>query len=48
MTPDRWRRYTRVRVMQETGWTFDVIDATPEQDINDIFAVIEGQQKGAK
>ena len=47
MTPDRWRRFRRVRLMQETGWTFDVIDRLPELDATDILAVIDGQRKAA-
>lgn len=48
MTPDRNRRYLRVRLAQEFHWTLDYIDNLPQQDVHDIFAVMEGQQKAAK
>lgn len=48
LTPDRRRRFERVRLAQEFGWTFDYIDAMPEQDKRDVFAVIDGQEKARK
>lgn len=41
-------RYTRIKLMQMTGLTLDVIDKLSERDVNDIFAVYAAQEEVAK
>lgn len=46
MTPDRWRRFLRIRLAQEFHISPLDVDRLSVQDINDALAVIEGQSKG--
>lgn len=42
------RRFERVRLAQEFGWTLDYIDRMSAQDKRDIFGVMDGQAKARK
>ncbi len=48
MTPDRMRRYLRVRLAQEFHVSPLEIDRLGEQDVIDVLAVMEGQHKAAE
>lgn len=44
MPPDLYRRYLRIALARETGWTLEAIDGLGVQDMLDFLAVMQGLQ----
>ncbi len=42
MPPDLYRRYARIAIARDTGWTLEIIDGLGVRDLLDYMAVVHG------
>lgn len=42
LPPDLYRRYARIAIARDTGWTLDIIDGLGVRDMLDYMAVVHG------
>lgn len=45
LSPDQQHAQTKVLLAERFGWTFDVIEAMRDADIQDIFAILNAREK---